>query len=72
MRILGVIQKRTVGRFETPRKYVGGEALEEAGITGDVPKCPLGFYTYVKDGRVLPLVVMVFTLQVKGRAKQFS
>ncbi|WP_353622799.1 NUDIX hydrolase [Aliirhizobium terrae] len=66
-----VIPKGTVERYETPRECARREALEEAGITGKVSKRPVGFYTYVKDGKGLPLFVSVFTLQVKAERNNF-
>jgi 8-oxo-dGTP pyrophosphatase MutT (NUDIX family) len=66
-----VVPKGTVERYETPRECAGREAFEEAGITGKVSKRPVGFYTYIKDGKTSPLLVSVFTLQVKAQRSDF-
>jgi 8-oxo-dGTP pyrophosphatase MutT (NUDIX family) len=66
-----IIPKGTVERNETPRKCAEREAFEEAGVTGKVSKRPVGFYTYVKDGKGLPLIVSVFTLKVRAEDNDF-
>jgi 8-oxo-dGTP pyrophosphatase MutT (NUDIX family) len=48
------------------------EALEEAGVVGDVASTPLGKYHYVKekkDGITLPCDVVIFALEVKLRRR---
>ena len=48
------------------------EALEEAGVVGDVAPNPVGRYHYVKekkDGFSLPCDVVIFALEVKLRRR---
>jgi 8-oxo-dGTP pyrophosphatase MutT (NUDIX family) len=66
-----VIPKGTIEQGETARECAEREAFEEAGITGKVSKRPVGYYTYIKEGKPQPLVVSVFTLKVKGEHGKF-
>ena len=48
------------------------EALEEAGVVGDVAPEPLGLYHYVKekkDGVLMPCDVAIFALEVTHRRR---
>jgi 8-oxo-dGTP pyrophosphatase MutT (NUDIX family) len=48
------------------------EALEEAGVVGEVAPMPIGRYRYVKEkkeGFSLPCEVLVFALEVKMRRR---
>ena len=48
------------------------EALEEAGVVGEVAPKPLGLYHYVKekkDGVMMPCDVTIFALEVKHRRR---
>jgi 8-oxo-dGTP pyrophosphatase MutT (NUDIX family) len=52
----------------TPSGAAAREALEEAGVKGDVAKRPFGAYPYLKrapGGELVPCVVEVFPLKVK-------
>jgi 8-oxo-dGTP pyrophosphatase MutT (NUDIX family) len=42
------------------------EALEEAGVTGEISSDPIGHYNYVKEkaGHGLPVKVVIFSLKV--------
>jgi 8-oxo-dGTP pyrophosphatase MutT (NUDIX family) len=65
-----VIPKGWPVRGKSPRGSAGVEALEEAGVTGDVSKRPIGVYDYVKimaDGAGQDCLVTVFPLKVKAR-----
>ena len=50
------------------------EALEEAGVVGEVATEPLGLYHYVKekkDGALMPCDVAIFSLEVKHRRRSW-
>jgi len=50
------------------------EALEEAGVTGEVAEEPFGHYHYLKEkgGSALPCRVEIFPLQVTGNRRAFA
>ena len=59
---------------QTPAEAALCEAWEEAGVTGKAGRRPLGLYSYMKfiSGQPdLPCVAMVYSVQVKSRAKVF-
>lgn len=65
-----VIPKGWPVRGKSPRGSAAVEALEEAGVTGQVSKRPIGVYDYVKvmaDGVGQDCLVTVFPLRVKAR-----
>jgi 8-oxo-dGTP pyrophosphatase MutT (NUDIX family) len=67
-----VIPKGNIGKGHNARQAAEQEAYEEAGVSGDVEKVPLGSYTYgkvLKDGTTRPTVVEVFTMHVLNEAK---
>lgn len=50
------------------------EALEEAGVLGEVAPTPLGLYHYVKekkDGALMPCDVTIFALEVKQQRRSW-
>lgn len=58
-----------------PCECAAMEALEEAGISGDIATEPLGAFTYLKvrkHGEAVPLRVEVFALQVTRRRRHWS
>lgn len=75
-----LVTSRGVGRWVIPKGWpirgksrrgsAAVEALEEAGVVGDVGKVPLGAYDYLKimpDGQGLDCLVTVFPLRVTNR-----
>jgi 8-oxo-dGTP pyrophosphatase MutT (NUDIX family) len=67
-----VIPKGNIGKGHNARRAAEREAYEEAGVSGDVEKMPLGSYTYgkaLKDGTSRPTVVKVFAMHVLKEAK---
>jgi 8-oxo-dGTP pyrophosphatase MutT (NUDIX family) len=57
-----------------PHASAAREALEEAGLVGEVGKVPIGSYRYgkrLKSGEVVPCQVEVFALEVKGQRKRW-
>jgi 8-oxo-dGTP pyrophosphatase MutT (NUDIX family) len=65
-----VIPKGWPVRGKSPRGSAAVEALEEAGVVGEVSKRPIGVYDYVKimaDGAGQDCLVTVFPLRVKAR-----
>ncbi len=62
-----IIPKGHVERGVDDRVMARREAFEEAGVTGKVPKQPIGSFGYLKyydDGRVVDSDVTVFALAV--------
>jgi 8-oxo-dGTP pyrophosphatase MutT (NUDIX family) len=60
---------------EEPAEAAAREALEEAGVIGDISKSGLGFYTYSKlldGGPSISVRVRVYPLEVKRELKQFK
>jgi 8-oxo-dGTP pyrophosphatase MutT (NUDIX family) len=55
-----------------PHEAAAVEAMEEAGVTGDIADQPLGSYRYQKDDQNLTIQVLVFPLQVDGQAESFK
>ena len=59
----------------SPWKAAAIEALEEAGVEGDIARKPLGTYTYVKrrDRRPdIPCEVAVYPMQVERQLKRWK
>jgi 8-oxo-dGTP pyrophosphatase MutT (NUDIX family) len=51
------------------------EAFEEAGVVGRVKRKPLGYYSYDKvlaDGSLLPCKVLVFSLEVEAKSREWK
>lgn len=83
MRVL-LITSRDTGRWVIPKGWpmrnrsdavaAAREAFEEAGVRGAISRRNIGHYTYPKklgDGRFLPCLVQVFTLEVRERVKAY-
>ena len=84
LRVL-MITSRDTGRWVVPKGWpmkgrkpwqaAGIEALEEAGVEGDVGTEPLGTYTYDKiteDGSALPCRVTVYPMRVARLRKRWK
>jgi 8-oxo-dGTP pyrophosphatase MutT (NUDIX family) len=59
----------------TPAKSAAREALEEAGISGEIDDAPLGQFHYVKEFRqrvAVPCRVEVFALKVTRQRKEWD
>jgi 8-oxo-dGTP pyrophosphatase MutT (NUDIX family) len=57
-----------------PHASAAREALEEAGLVGEVGKVPIGSYRYgkrLRSGEVIPCQVEVFPLEVKSQRKRW-
>lgn len=80
-----LVTSRETGRWIIPKgwpkkrkpPYVSAarEALEEAGVVGEVGKDPIGSYSYEKrlrSGAVVACEVRVFPLEVKRQQKRWS
>ncbi len=62
-----VIPKGGLAPGKTPWQSAAAEAYEEAGVTGDIARTPLGAYDYVKflkSGEGAPCRVTVFEMAV--------
>ena len=58
-----------------PHDSAAFEALEEAGISGEISDRPLGFYRYEKlrkSGEILPCKVSVFALRVTRQRRSWA
>ncbi len=69
-----VIPKGRVEQGHTPARTAEIEALEEAGIIGNLLVPPLGFYTYgkrLKPGIVQPTSVEVYALEFQKQLKKW-
>ncbi len=69
-----IIPKGWPMKGRRPRGTAAREAMEEAGISGDVAKAPVGSYTYIKrglGGQSWPCKVDVFPLEVRVERKQW-
>jgi 8-oxo-dGTP pyrophosphatase MutT (NUDIX family) len=58
----------------TPRECAAQEALEEAGILGDVAAAPLGWFHYDKlrkSGEVVPCKVQVYPMEVTRQRRSW-
>jgi 8-oxo-dGTP pyrophosphatase MutT (NUDIX family) len=67
-----VIPKGWPMKGRTPHASAAREALEEAGLIGQVGRTPVGVYHYgkrLKSGRDVPCQVQVFPLEVKAQRK---
>lgn len=56
----------------TPPECAAHEALEEAGVAGNVAEKALGTYRYKKlrkSGEILPCVVHVYAMEVQSRSR---
>jgi 8-oxo-dGTP pyrophosphatase MutT (NUDIX family) len=70
-----VIPKGWPMKKKEPHDTAATEAMEEAGVRGQVRKEPVGRYTYLKlldDGDVAPTIVDVFQLQVTKQTDSFK
>jgi 8-oxo-dGTP pyrophosphatase MutT (NUDIX family) len=69
-----VIPKGWPMKGRKPHASAAREALEEAGLVGEVGKVPIGSYGYgkrLKSGEVVPCQVEVFPLKVKSQRKRW-
>ena len=69
-----IIPKGWPMKRRTPRASAAREALEEAGVVGDIGKRPIGSYSYEKrleGGDVVVCEVHVFPLEVKRQQKRW-
>lgn len=69
-----VIPKGWPMKGKKPHQAAAIEARQEAGVTGEIEKMPLGEYAYVKrlkDGAPLDCTVQVFPLQVTGQQRHW-
>lgn len=69
-----VIPKGGVDQGHTPARAAAIEALEEAGIIGNLRPTPLGFYTYgkrLKSGIVQPTSVEVYALEFQKQLEDW-
>jgi len=69
-----VIPKGWPMKGRKPHASAAREALEEAGLVGEVSKVPIGSYGYgkrLKSGEVVPCQVEVFPLKVKSQRKRW-
>jgi 8-oxo-dGTP pyrophosphatase MutT (NUDIX family) len=69
-----IIPKGWPKRRKTPYACAAREALEEAGVVGEVGKSPIGSYSYrkrLKRGKVVVCQVAVFPLEVKRVKKSW-
>ncbi|KLK91506.1 DNA mismatch repair protein MutT [Microvirga vignae] len=69
-----VIPKGWPMKGRKPHASAAREALEEAGLVGEVGKVPIGTYRYgkrLKSGEVVPCQVEVFPLEVKSQRKRW-
>jgi 8-oxo-dGTP pyrophosphatase MutT (NUDIX family) len=58
-----------------PHAAAAREALEEAGVCGDIAEAAVGFYRYYKErksGETVPCKVEVFALKVKQQRKTWA
>ena len=59
----------------SPRECAAQEALEEAGVLGEVSQKPLGWFRYDKlrkSGEVVPCKVQVFAMQVARQRRVWA
>jgi len=69
-----VIPKGWPMKGRKPHASAAREALEEAGLVGEVGKAPIGSYCYgkrLKSSEVIPCQVKVFALEVKSQRKRW-
>jgi 8-oxo-dGTP pyrophosphatase MutT (NUDIX family) len=70
-----IIPKGWPMKREAPHVASAREALEEAGVVGDVSARPIGSYSYqklLKQGGLVACEVHVFLLEVKRQRKTWS
>ncbi|HEX3945642.1 MAG TPA: NUDIX hydrolase [Rhizomicrobium sp.] len=80
-----LVTTRTTGRWIVPKGWpipgrkpvecAAREALEEAGVVGEVAAEPLGWFSYEKHlrfGEVLPCRVVVFPLEVMRQRRNWA
>ncbi|MET3775896.1 8-oxo-dGTP pyrophosphatase MutT (NUDIX family) [Rhizobium alvei] len=80
-----MLTSRDTGRWVIPKGWPMGdkpgfevaerEALEEAGITGEIEREPLGYFGYDKgldDGLVVPCRVQVHALKATGSVEKYK
>jgi 8-oxo-dGTP pyrophosphatase MutT (NUDIX family) len=69
-----IIPKGWPKRRQAPRASAAREALEEAGVVGEVGRNPIGSYSYkkrLKSGAVVACEVQVFPLEVNRQQKRW-
>jgi len=69
-----VLPKGWPMKGKKPQAAAAREALEEAGVVGQIAKRPLGSYPYVKrlaDGALVDCVVEVYPLEVQRQLKRW-
>jgi 8-oxo-dGTP pyrophosphatase MutT (NUDIX family) len=79
-----LVTSRETGRWVVPKGWpkkrkapcvsAAREALEEAGVVGEVGRDPIGSYSYkkrLKSGAVIACEVQVFPLEVKRQQKRW-
>ena len=69
-----VIPKGNIREGHRARGAARHEAYEEAGVSGEIEKIPLGFYSYqkiIKNETSRPTVVEVFAMRVLKEAKSW-
>ena len=67
-----IIPKGWPKKRKAPHASAAREALEEAGVVGEVGRDPIGSYSYkkrLKSGAVVACEVQVFRLEVKSQQK---
>jgi 8-oxo-dGTP pyrophosphatase MutT (NUDIX family) len=67
-----VIPKGWPTQGRAPHEGAAIEAMEEAGITGDISDQPLGSYRYIKDDQQLTIQVLVFPMRVDQQVVSFK
>ena len=69
-----IIPKGWPKKRKAPYTSAAREALEEAGVVGEVGRNPIGSYSYkkrLKNGAVVACEVQVFPLEVKSQQKRW-
>ena len=59
----------------SPHEAAGVEAVEEAGLSGEIDPAPVGSYRYLKrdkGGEAVPIQVIVFALQVQSQLEHWK
>ena len=70
-----IIPKGWPKKRKAPHASAAREALEEAGVVGEVGRDPIGSYSYkkrLKSGAVVACEVQVFPLEVKHQQKTWA
>jgi 8-oxo-dGTP pyrophosphatase MutT (NUDIX family) len=59
----------------SPHEAAGVEAVEEAGLSGEIDPAPVGSYRYLKrdkGGEAVPIQVIVFPLRVQSQLEHWK